>query len=107
MAGVFWRVIYYKALKNVQKMMLVTAQNWGILFFWDRKKIPFIDFFFPLFFFSSSGASVVAIDNKIEQAMVCTVLKIVCTKCGHSTKCRVSWDERSASVEDDDCSPYI
>ena len=106
MAGVFWRVIYYIALKNFQKMMLVTPQNWEF-FLSGIEKRSHVLIFFSLFFFSSSGASVVAIDNKIEQAMVCTVLKIVCTKCGHSTKCRVSWDERSVSVEDVDCSPYI
>uniref|UniRef100_A0A452SLV0 TSC22 domain family protein 1 n=1 Tax=Ursus americanus TaxID=9643 RepID=A0A452SLV0_URSAM len=49
-------------------MMLVTSQNWEVLFFvLDVIKIPFIDF--PPLFSSSSGASVVAIDNKIEQAM--------------------------------------
>lgn len=34
-AGVFWRVIYYIALKNIEKMMLVTSRNWEILFVLD------------------------------------------------------------------------
>lgn len=51
-------------------MMLVASQNWEILFVLDV--IKFHLSISPPLFSSSSGASVVAIDNKIEQAMVCT-----------------------------------
>lgn len=72
--------------------MLVTSQNWEVLFFvLDVIKIPFIDF--PPLFSSSSGASVVAIDNKIEQAMVCTDEKSFVLNVGTVRKARLGWNQ--------------
>lgn len=54
----------------------------------------------PLFFIlsSSSGASVVAIDNKIEQAMVCTDLKLLVLSVGTAQKARDVLEGTSASL---------
>lgn len=63
MAGIFWSMVRFVVLKNTQRSVFILDAK-------DQFRLSMISFFFLIF--SSSGASVVAIDNKIEQAMVRT-----------------------------------
>lgn len=68
--------------------MLVTSFEFRDLSLSWMLKISSIYQWYLSFFIlsSSSGASVVAIDNKIEQAMVCTDLKLLVLNVGAAQK---------------------
>lgn len=89
MAGIFWSVMHFVAFKNTQNMMLVTSFEFRDLSLsWTLKDQFHLSMIFSFILSSSSGASVVAIDNKIEQAMVCTDLKLLVLNVGTAQKPR-------------------
>ena len=94
-----WYFLEYDAFCSVKEYSKYDASNVIRIQRSVLILVPFIDDL-SLFFIlsSSSGASVVAIDNKIEQAMVCTDLKLLVLSVGTAQKARDILEGTSASL---------